>query len=276
MMNYSLHLGAGILGAIFALLMYGASISTFKRVIKKRSTENFSGFPYAIALFNCLLYTWYGSPLISNGWDNAVVMAVNGIGLVLELCFVCIYLTFAPPKSKRNMTMMVVGLLVVFGIIIISSFCAVHDDKQRKILVGTAGMVATVVLYGSPLSVIGLVIKTKSVEFMPSFYFSLFVFLGSALWMVYGVVSKDIIIMAPNFLGLPLGLGQMILYCIYRRKRSPRVEAAKVDAGEELKSIKQNTEDIKSSTEDIEIKLEIKIDIREANPTVNSPQNIYP
>lgn len=253
MMNYSVHLGVGILGTVFALIMYSTSITTFKRVIEKGTTESFSGFPYAIALLNCLIYTLYGSPLISNGWDNVVVMVVNGIGVLLELSFVCIYLTFAPPKSKRKMSMMVVGLLLLFGTIAISSFCVVHDHKHRKTLVGTAGMVATVILYASPLSVIGLVIHTKSVEFMPSFYFSLSAFLGCGLWMVYGALSRDILIMAPNFAGIPLGLGQMVLYCIYRQKRSPRVEAAKVDAGQELKWMEQNIkEDIKPYTEDIE------------------------
>ena len=65
-----------------------------------RSTESFSGFPYAIALYNCLLYTWYGSPLISDGWDNIVFIVVNAIGIFLECYLVCIYLTFAPPKAK--------------------------------------------------------------------------------------------------------------------------------------------------------------------------------
>lgn len=74
--------------------------TTFKKVIQMRSTESFSGFPYAIALYNCILYTWYGSPLISNGWENIVVMVVNAVGFVLECCFICIYLTFAPPKPK--------------------------------------------------------------------------------------------------------------------------------------------------------------------------------
>ena len=72
--------------------------ATFMRIIEKRSTESFSGLPYAIALFNCLIYTLYGSPLISNGWDNVVVMVINGICLLLQCCFICIYLSFAPPK----------------------------------------------------------------------------------------------------------------------------------------------------------------------------------
>ena len=172
-----------------------------------RSTESFSGFPYAIALYNCLLYTWYGSPLISDGWDNIVFIVVNAIGLLLECCFVCIYLTFAPPKAKvlshhiiahlqivaiqeslasnwhtfnpdqydlihwkhlavdkqlmlneyslqRKMTRMVMGVLLVFGTIAMASVFAVHDHNHKKVVVGTAGIVSTVILYGSPLSVI--------------------------------------------------------------------------------------------------------------------------
>ena len=42
--------------------------ATFMRIIEKKSTESFSGLPYAIALFNCLIYTFYGSPLIRLLW----------------------------------------------------------------------------------------------------------------------------------------------------------------------------------------------------------------
>ena len=38
-------------------------------------------------------------------------------------------------------------------------------------------------------------IQTKSVEFMLSFYFSLFALLGSLLWLAYGTINRDIIIM---------------------------------------------------------------------------------
>ncbi|KAH9308840.1 hypothetical protein KI387_036751, partial [Taxus chinensis] len=214
-----------------ALLMYAVPVVTFKRVIERRSTENFSGVPYLIALFNCLLYTYYGSPLISNGWDNVVVMSVNAVGLLLECCFICVYLLFAPAKTKTTMARLLVGVLTLFASIAAVSLFALHDRRHKKLLVGTAGMVATVILYGSPLSVIRLVVKTKSVEFMP-FNLSLFAFLSSLLWLVYGALSGDIVIMAPNFIGVPLAIFQMILYCIYRHRKSGRIEDGKLDAGE--------------------------------------------
>eukprot|EP00253_Pinus_taeda_P036381 PITA_36381 len=161
---------------------------------------------------------------------------------------------------------MVACALVVFGAIAIASFCAVSGHKHKKVLVGTAGMVATVILYASPLSVTRMVIQTKSVESMPTFYFSLFAFLGSVLWMVYGALSRDIVIMAPNFVGVPLGLVQMVLYCFYRNKKSLRVEDAKlVDGGlplepTEEKSKEKSAEDkgkCQSDEHDIEMQLKV-------------------
>lgn len=83
---------------------------------------------------------------------------------------------------------------------------------------------------------------------MPSFYFSLFAFLGSLLWLAYGAISGDIIIMTPYFVGVPLALGQMVLHCIYRD--SPLVENAKVDKGEQLETITENMrEEIRDYTD---------------------------
>nr|GEY41130.1 bidirectional sugar transporter SWEET3 [Tanacetum cinerariifolium] len=61
------------------------------------------------------------------------------------------------------------------------------------------------------------VIQTKNVEYMP-FSLSLFSFLPSALWMAYGLLGWDLLIMAPNLVGAPLGVLQLVLYCKYRNK----------------------------------------------------------
>lgn len=247
--------GFGIAGSTIALLMYSVPILTFRRVIKKRATEDFSGVPYLIALFNCLLYSYYGSPLISNEWDNLVVMVVNMIGLVLECFFIAIYITFSPPKIRVKMVRMLVAVLTIIGAIVAICFFFLHKREQKRFLVGTVGMVATVVLYGSPLAVIKLVIKTKSVEFMP-FNLSLFAFLSSGLWLAYGALSKDVLIMAPNFVGLPLAVFQMVLYCIYRHGKSGRIEDGKLDATE-MDLEKNNLEKTKVSDHD-HVELQLK------------------
>lgn len=84
--------------------MYNLSICrlTFARVIRKKSTEEFSCVPYIIALMNCFLYTWYGLPIVSYKWENFPVVTINGLGILLELAFIIIYFYFASTNAKAS------------------------------------------------------------------------------------------------------------------------------------------------------------------------------
>ncbi|MCL7043792.1 hypothetical protein MKW94_027361 [Papaver nudicaule] len=73
-------------------------------------------------------------------------------------------------------------------------------------------------MYASPLSIVRLVIKTKSVEFMP-FFLSLFVFLCGTSWFIYGLLGRDPFVAVPNGFGCGLGTLQLILYAIYRKNK---------------------------------------------------------
>ncbi|KAI4324988.1 hypothetical protein MLD38_030425 [Melastoma candidum] len=74
------------------------------RVIRKRSTEEFSCVPYIIVLLNCLIYTWYGLSIISKEWENFPVVTINGLGVVLEFTFIPIYILFTSNKNKTDET----------------------------------------------------------------------------------------------------------------------------------------------------------------------------
>ncbi|CAH2068859.1 unnamed protein product [Thlaspi arvense] len=95
-------LAAGLMGNAASLLLYAAPILTFYRVIRKRSTEEFSCVPYIIALWNCFLYTWYGLPVVSCGWENFSLVTINGLGILLELSFIIIYFWFASAGGKAS------------------------------------------------------------------------------------------------------------------------------------------------------------------------------
>lgn len=218
-MRSYLLLVVGILGNAASLLLYGAPMVTFRRVIRNRSTESFSGFPYAIALLNSLLYSWYGSPLISHGLDNILVLTINGVGIVLEFIFVCIFLKYALPTAKKRMVRTMVGVTLVFACISTVSLVALGAQKDKKKLVGISGMVVTVVMYASPLSDAWSVIETKNVEYMP-IHFSVFALINSCLWMIYFLLDNDLILACPNIIGVPLGIGQIVLYCMYRKQAS--------------------------------------------------------
>jgi solute carrier family 50 protein (sugar transporter) len=211
----------GIFGNATALFLFLSPIVTFRRIIKSRSTEDFSGVPYNMTLLNCLLSAWYGLPFISP--NNLLVSTINGTGTVIEAIYVMIFLIFAPPKLRRKMFGLLMIVITIFSIVALVSLLALHG-QGRKVFCGLAATIFSICMYASPLSIMRLVIKTKSVEYMP-FLLSLFVFLCGTSWFIYGLLGRDPFVAVPNGCGCFLGTLQLILYAIYRKNKGNEIGA---------------------------------------------------
>ncbi|KAM0854150.1 hypothetical protein ACQ4PT_050605 [Festuca glaucescens] len=189
---------------------------TFWRIIRKRSTEEFSGVPYNMTLLNCLLSAWYGLPFVSP--NNILVSTINGVGAAIETAYVVIFLCFASSKKARLRTLgLASAVAAVFAAVALVSMLALHG-QARKLLCGVAMTVFSICMYAAPLSIMRLVIKTKSVEYMP-FLLSLAVFLCGTSWFVYGLLGRDPFVAIPNGCGSFLGAMQLILYAVYRNNK---------------------------------------------------------
>ncbi|KAK7311463.1 hypothetical protein RJT34_09618 [Clitoria ternatea] len=218
-MAETFRLAVAVIGNAASVSLYAAPMVTFKRVIRKKSTEEFSCIPYIIGLLNCLLFTWYGLPVVSYKWENLPLVTVNGVGVFLELSYVLIYFWYAPPKGKVRVAMTAIPVMLVFCIIALLSAFAFHDNRHRKLLVGSFGLGVSVAMYASPLVAMKKVIQTKSVEFMP-LPLSLCSFLACVLWLTYGLLIRDIFVAGPSVVGVPLGVLQLVLHCKYRKGKA--------------------------------------------------------
>ncbi|XP_022895396.1 bidirectional sugar transporter SWEET1-like [Olea europaea var. sylvestris] len=216
MPNKALHLVFGVIGNATGLFLFLSPMVTFKRIVMKKSTEQFSGIPYVMTLLNCLLAAWYGLPFISP--DNILVTAINGTGVLIESIYVLIFFIFAPKKEKGKILGLFISILAVFSTIAMISVFGLHESKKRKLLCGFAASIFSVIMYASPLLIMRMVIKSKSVEYMPLFL-SLFVFLCGTSWFIYGLIGRDPFLFVPNGFGSGLGAMQLILYAIYRNNK---------------------------------------------------------
>ncbi|CAN0920003.1 Bidirectional sugar transporter SWEET14, partial [Linum grandiflorum] len=206
-------------GNIVSFFVFLAPLPTFYRIVKEKSTQGFQSIPYSVALFSAMLYLYYASLKV----DALMLITINSVGCLIESTYLIIFLIYAPKSVRVRTYLRLIMLfnLAVYGLIVIlSSLFAPHPLRVH--IVGWICAVFSVCVFAAPLTIIRLVIKTKSVEFMP-FSLSLLLTLCAVFWLIYGLALDDYYIAAPNILGFAFGLTQMGLYLIYRNKGKTEV-----------------------------------------------------
>ncbi|XP_059632747.1 bidirectional sugar transporter SWEET17-like isoform X2 [Cornus florida] len=176
----------GVLGNIISVLVFLSPISTFWRIVKHRSTEDFESLPYICTLLSSSMWTYYG--LTKPG--GLLVATVNGFGIIVEAIYVAIFLIFAPQKMRAKTTILVAILDVGFlaAAVVVTQVASHGDVRIAAIGFVCAGL--NIVMYGSPLAAMTRVVTTKSVEYMP-FFLSFFLFLNGGIWALYALLVQD-------------------------------------------------------------------------------------
>ncbi|CAN1847260.1 Bidirectional sugar transporter SWEET2a [Linum perenne] len=202
---------AGVAGNLCAFVLFVSPIPTFRRIIRNQSTEQFSGLPYIYSLLNCLICLWYGMPFIS---PNIILVAtVNSIGAVFQFVYIAIFIAYAEKTKKLKMSVLLGSVFVIFAAIAFVSL-RFMDSHLRQLFIGYLSVFSLISMCASPLFIINLVIKTRSVEYMPLFL-SIATFLMSVSFLAYGLLKGDTFIAVPNGIGAILGIVQLGLYYHY-------------------------------------------------------------
>ncbi|XP_077212189.1 bidirectional sugar transporter SWEET14-like [Tasmannia lanceolata] len=203
----------GLLGNLVSFMVYLAPLPTFYRVYRKKSTEGFQSVPYVVALFSSMLWIYYAFLKT----DASLLITINTIGCIIETMYIAMFIAYAPRNARILTAKLLLGLnLGVFSLILLVTLLLAKGSNRVKIL-GWVCVTFSVCVFVAPLSIMRLVIRTKSVEYMP-FSLSLFLTLSAVMWFGYGMLMKDLYIALPNILGFVFGVLQMLLYCIYRDK----------------------------------------------------------
>ncbi|XP_047052809.1 bidirectional sugar transporter SWEET17-like [Lolium rigidum] len=206
----------GIIGNIISVLVFVSPITTFWRIVKSKSTEEFEPAPYVLTLLNTLLWLYYG---ITKP-DGLLVATVNGFGAVMQTIYVVLFLVYAADHATRVKTAKLVAVLDIgfFGIVFTSTKFAIDGLDMKIMIIGLICACLSVFMYGSPLTAVRAVIATRSVEYMP-FFLSFFLFLNGAVWATYALLDRDIFLGVPNGIGCLLGGIQLVIYAIYMNSR---------------------------------------------------------
>ncbi|KAG7620028.1 SWEET sugar transporter [Arabidopsis suecica] len=203
----------GIIGNFIALCLFLSPTPTFVRIVKKKSVEEYSPIPYLATLINCLVWVLYGLPTVHP--DSTLVITINGTGILIEIVFLTIFFVYCGRQKQRLIISAVIAAETAFiAILAVLVLTLQHTTEKRTMSVGIVCCVFNVMMYASPLSVMKMVIKTKSVEFMP-FWLSVAGFLNAGVWTFYALMPFDPFMAIPNGIGCLFGLAQLILYGAY-------------------------------------------------------------
>ncbi|CAK7350322.1 unnamed protein product [Dovyalis caffra] len=142
---------AGLAGNLFAFVLFVSPIPTFRRIIRNKSTEQFSGLPYIYALLNCLICLWYGMPFVTPG--VILVATVNSFGAVFQLIYTIIYIIYADKTIKPKMSALLVSVFALFGVVAFVSLRFL-DSHLRQMVVGYLSVFSLISMFASPLFII--------------------------------------------------------------------------------------------------------------------------
>ncbi|XP_076948272.1 bidirectional sugar transporter N3-like [Bidens hawaiensis] len=209
----------GILGNIISLMVYLAPAPTFYRIIMNKSTEGFQSIPYVVALFSSTIWVYYSTLKT----DATLLITINAFGCIIETLYITIYIAYAPKKIKIQTTKLVVSLNFVGFWVIALSTHYLAEGPTRVTILGWICLVISVSVFVAPLSVMKMVIRTKSVEFMP-FGLSFFLSLSAIMWFFYGLFQKDIFVALPNIIGFVLGVIQMVLFFFFKNYTNKNID----------------------------------------------------
>lgn len=202
-----------VLATIATACIFLSMIPGMYAVHKKRSTAGVNYYPLAMMFGQSMGWVIYS--LADHSFFP--VGAVNCLGAVLGAIFSGVFILHE--KEHRTRYSMFFG--VVFALIIallLYRFLGTQDDDTIAKVLGYFADVMAIIMFGSPLMLMGDVIKSKNSEIIAA-PMAVSGFVNGALWTAYGIMQTDYYVLVPNAISGLLCLVQVILVVVFSRKQ---------------------------------------------------------
>merc|ERR1712151_1374792 len=124
----------GIIGNVISLFLFLSPVPTFYQVWHWKSTRMFSGLPYIATLLNCLLWVFYGIPIVHQ--NSILVATINGTGVVLEVIYVTMFITYCSKDTRLVMLRLFAVVMLFFTAVVVLTLTLAHTHDRRSLIVG--------------------------------------------------------------------------------------------------------------------------------------------
>lgn len=200
--------------SLAACYLFASLLPELRRVQRLRDSSALPALPILAMLANCVSWGLYGLLL----GDFFPLVATNAVGLMLSSGYLVVYYRNTRVKTAIRLQMAVLAVLMLGMVALV----ATSTDATRpgiQVWVGYISIVVAALMVGSPLVKARQVIRTKSTDALP---LGMIVSgaVNSALWLAYGIVLEDLVVILPNVLNLVLGVFQLALLGVYRKRKA--------------------------------------------------------
>ncbi|KMS94990.1 hypothetical protein BVRB_013440, partial [Beta vulgaris subsp. vulgaris] len=226
-MKHSLVITRNVVGAIgnaISFFLFASPTPTFIQIYKKKSVEQFKADPYLATTMNCMLWVFYGLPFVHP--KSLLVVSTNGIGLAFGITYLIVFLLYADNNTRWKVLRWIAVEVAFMAIVVMITMLCFHTTQRRSFFVGILCVIFCLGMYVAPLTIMGTVIKTKSVKFMP-FWLSVGNLANGVIWTIYAFLPLDQWILVPNGIGVISGVAQLILYACYYQRTMKQMEDEK-------------------------------------------------
>ncbi|KAJ1690763.1 hypothetical protein LUZ63_014918 [Rhynchospora breviuscula] len=212
----------GVLGNMSSIMLALSPLPTFYSIWKKRSVEQFSPVPYVATVLTCMMWVLYGLPFVHP--HSILIITTCSSSLVIELFYVLLFLLYSQGRKRLEVLIMLLASIVIVGVVALLVITLAHTHERRSMIVGILASFVGIMMYAAPLSVMKMVVQTKSVEYMP-LSLSVATFINCVCWTAYALIPFDLYIIIPNGVGVILATAQLLLYAMYYKSTQRQIEA---------------------------------------------------
>ncbi|XP_078064942.1 sugar transporter SWEET1, partial [Mustelus asterias] len=140
------------------------------------------------------------------------LMTVNSIGVMLQMCYILVYLYFS--NEKFQVLAKVIFASSLLATVYLYFAMMVLNLEIRLNQLGLLCSVFTISMYLSPLTDLAKIIRTRSTKCL-SFSLTVATILTSTSWTLYGLQYPDYYIVVPNVPGILTSLVRFWLFWRY-------------------------------------------------------------
>lgn len=148
-------------------------------------------------------------------------MTTFAVGTVLSVVYVAVYFSLTSERKYVAKLVLWVAIgLAIFVLYIVLGLAGVTNQSRDGVatVAGFVADVGTLMLFTSPFETIFHVLRTKNASSMP-FHLCLVGAVCNSLWLTYGIIITDWILIVPNIICSVVGWIQVVVYIIYRPGR---------------------------------------------------------